>query len=207
MIAVIHSKLSNVGSVMSALSRIGAKADVTDVPDNIRNSRALILPGVGAFDEAMSYLKSSGLESEILNFAATGKPILGICLGMQLLAETSSENGFHQGLGLIAGRVERLKKEDTYRVPNIGWCDTELSENSVLFKDLGRNEIFYFVHSYILNCKHRQDIAGSIYRGSKKHTVAVQNRNIFGVQFHPERSQDAGLVMLQNFVNYAHNTI
>ena len=192
---------------MSALSRIGAKAEVTDLPVDIRNSKALILPGVGAFDKAMSYLKSSGLESEILNFAAMGKPILGICLGMQLLAKTSSENGIHKGLGLIEGRVERLKKENSSRVPNIGWCDTELSKSSVLFKDLGSTESFYFVHSYILNCEHRKDITGTIYRGNKKHTVAVQNRNVFGVQFHPERSQDSGLVLLKNFINLAYNTI
>lgn len=200
MITIVDSGVANIGSVMAACHRIGVAAQVTTDPAVVRSAAALILPGVGAFADGMASLRRHQLEQPIREAAAAGVPILGICLGMQLLAEIGEEFGEHDGLGLISGRVVRLKPADSgERVPNIGWCDISIAKNARLFTGIEDGSAFYFVHSYYVSCTDTKDSVGSIAFGSGAVTIAVERGNIFGVQFHPEKSQDLGLQLLDNF--------
>ena len=199
MIAVIDSGLSNIGSVLTALQRIGAKAEPTRDPAEVATAASLLLPGVGAFGDGMTALRQQGLVEPIRAHAAAGKPILGICLGMQLLASASEEFGEHQGLGLIPGRVRRLRPQAGLRVPNIGWCGLQARNDARLFADIPADACFYFVHSYVIDCDTAEDCAGTLTFGDDEETVAVQRGRIFGAQFHPEKSQDAGLAVLDAF--------
>lgn len=199
MITIVDSGISNLGSVLAAIRRISAPAEVTTDPDVVRKARAILLPGVGAFADGMAALRKHGLVEPIVEAVATGKPILGICLGMQLLAEASDEFGDHRGLGLIPGRVKKLPTVPGLRIPNIGWCDMDIRRGSTLFAGIGNGAPFYFVHSFHLVCAQPAHAAGSIAFGPSPVTVAVEHRNIFGAQFHPEKSQDAGLAFLANF--------
>lgn len=199
MITVIDSGICNIGSVLTALERIGARYTVTTEPDTVANARSLLLPGVGAFANGMDALRRNCLVEPIRSHAAAGKPLLGICLGMQLLADGSDEFGTHKGLGLIPGWVRRLPSAPGLRIPNIGWCDMHFTSGSSLFAGLDDNASFYFVHSYAMKCDEAADSIGTIVFGDVKVTVACQRGNIFGAQFHPEKSQDAGLTFLANF--------
>lgn len=199
MIAVIDSGLSNIGSVLTALQRIGAKAEPTRDPAEVAAAASLLLPGVGAFGDGMTALRQQGLVEPIRAHAAAGKPILGICLGMQLLASASEEFGEHQGLDLIPGRVRRLRPQAGLRVPNIGWCGLQARNDARLFADIPADSCFYFVHSYVIDCDTAEDCAGTLTFGDGEETVAVQRGRIFGAQFHPEKSQDAGLAVLDAF--------
>ena len=200
MITVIDSGIANVGSVVSACDRIGVPRRVTTDPASVASASALILPGVGAFSDGMDSLRRHGLVEPICEAAAAGIPILGICLGMQLLTEASEEYGDHEGLGLIAGRVTMLQSPNPRElVPNIGWCDVTMRENSRLSAGIEGGSAFYFAHSYQVICANPEDSVGSITFGTGVVSVAVEYGNIFGVQFHPERSQDVGLMLLDNF--------
>ena len=199
MIAVIDSGLSNIGSVMTALGHIGAEAKATCNPAEVEAADSLLLPGVGAFGDGMAALRQRGLVEPIRAQAAAGKPILGICLGMQLLASTSEEFGEHQGLGLIPGRVRRLRPQAGLRVPNIGWCGLQAKNDAQLFTGIPVDACFYFVHSYVIDCDAAEDCAGTLTFGADEEAVAVQRGRIFGAQFHPEKSQDAGLAVLDAF--------
>jgi glutamine amidotransferase len=201
MISIIDSGIANIASVLNACRRLGVTAAVADAPAALFSSTALILPGVGAFADGMDSLRRRGLIEPIRASAAAGVPILGICLGMQLLAETSEEFGRHEGLGLIPGRVVRLEPAHAgERVPNIGWCDVTMSPSSRLFAGLPGGGAFYFMHSYRLQCEDEQDAAGTIAFGPSAVCAAVERGNVFGVQFHPEKSQDLGLRCLNNFM-------
>lgn len=201
MITVIDSGIANVGSVISACNSIGVATTVTNDPAAIASASALLLPGVGAFADGMNSLRRHNLLQPIRNAAAAGVPILGICLGMQLLADASEEFGEHEGLGLIPGQVVRLQPRNPgERVPNIGWCDVSIGRRSQLFVEIEDRSAFYFVHSYYLRCANPNDSAGTIAFGGDEVCVAVERGNIFGAQFHPEKSQDAGLQFLCNFV-------
>jgi imidazole glycerol-phosphate synthase subunit HisH len=206
MITVIASAIANLGSVQSALRRVGVAAAVTSDAAAIRNARALILPGVGAYGEGMASLRRHGLIEPIREAAAAGTPILGVCLGMQLLADTSEEFGRHDGLGLICGRVVRLQPRPGERVPNIGWCDLTPTRPSTLYAEVQPRTPFYFVHSYQLRCSEPADITATIMFGGAPVTVGIERGNIFGAQFHPEKSQDAGLAVLAAFANFAERT-
>ena len=200
MITVIDSGIANIGSVMSAMRRIGAPARVTTDAAEVRDATALLLPGVGAFADGMASLERHGLVAPIRAAAAAGVPVLGICLGMQLLAEVSEEFGEHRGLGLVPGRVVRLEPATAgERVPNIGWCDVEPRPGVALFDGAAPGTAFYFVHSYHLRCGEPADAAATIRFGGGPVTVAVDRANVAGVQFHPEKSQDAGLAVLAAF--------
>ena len=200
MITVIDSGIANIGSVLSACDRIGIPTTVTTDPASVRSASALILPGVGAFSDGMDSLRRHELVQPICEAAVAGVPILGICLGMQLFAEVSEEFGEHEGLGLIAGRVVRLNASiPSERVPNIGWCDVTVAENVRLFAGIESGSTFYFVHSYHFTCTSPEDSVGTIAFGTGAVSIAVERGNIFGVQFHPEKSQDMGLTLLDNF--------
>jgi imidazole glycerol-phosphate synthase subunit HisH len=201
---VIDSGVANLGSVQSALRRIGLPARVVTDADSVRRADALLLPGVGAFAGAMAVLNERGLVDSIRAAAADGVPVMGICLGMQLLAEESEEFGRHEGIGLIPGRVVRLdSRQSGERVPNIGWCDVTPAADAILYREVEPGTAFYFVHSYALECRTPSDVAASIRFGGRKVTVAVQHGNIHGAQFHPEKSQDAGLSVLAAFAAFA----
>lgn len=202
MITIIDSGIANIGSVVAAYRRLGVATTTTTEPKTVATASALVLPGVGAFANGMESLRQKDLVQPILDAAAAGVPILGICLGMQLLAEVSEEFGEHQGLGLIPGRVIPLQAaQANERVPNIGWCDVTLNLQAPLFQGMGTSQTFYFVHSYYLNCSDSRHVVATIPFGEAMVTVAVAHRNIFGVQFHPEKSQDAGLQLLNQFAH------
>lgn len=204
MIAIIDSGIANIASVLGACQRVGAEAEVTSDPRQVARARALILPGVGAFADGMESLSRRGLIQPILAAAAAGTPILGICLGMQLLADASEEFGTHPGLGLVPGRVCLLRPAlRVERVPNIGWCDVLPGAQSHLFAGVARGTPFYFVHSYHFVCAEAADCAGTIRFGGGAVCAAVERGNVWGAQFHPEKSQDAGLEVLGNFMRHA----
>jgi len=162
----------------------------------------LILPGVGAFADAMDHLRERGMIEAIKAFAATGKPMLGICLGMQLLFESSEEFGLHKGLGLIKGDVKHFdttKFEEKLKVPHMGW-NRMFTKEHPLFKDLDDEHYLYFVHTYHVECADESDIIGETYYGYK-FTSAVSHGNIMGIQPHPEKSHQNGLKILKNFIN------
>jgi glutamine amidotransferase len=202
MITIIDSGIANMGSVLAAMRRIGAPVEVTAEPEVVRRAGALVLPGVGAFADGMESLRRHDLIEPVRAAADAGKPILGICLGMQLLGEASEEFGDHQGLGVLPGRIKRLPAGHG-RVPNIGWCDLAARPGARLFHGIEDRSSFYFVHSYHMSCAMPSDVSGTIGFGDAQITVAVERGNIFGVQFHPEKSQDVGLAVLANFVSCA----
>jgi glutamine amidotransferase len=202
MITIIDSGISNLGSVLAAMRRISAPVEVTTDPAIVRKARALLLPGVGAFADGMAALRKHELIDPILEAANAGKPILGICLGMQLLAGASDEFGDHAGLGLIPGRVKKLPAVPGLRIPNIGWCDMDIRRDAALFAGVDNGAPFYFVHSFHLACAQPAYAVGTIAFGPSPVTVAVEHGNIFGAQFHPEKSQDVGLAFLANFAGH-----
>jgi len=203
MFTIVDSGIANIGSVVAACERIGAPANVTTDAAVVRSASALILPGVGAFADGMAALRKHGLAEPIRESVRRGVPILGICLGMQLLADVGEEFGKHEGLGLISGRVLRLEPASHERVPNIGWCDAAIEKQGRLFEGVKNDSSFYFVHSFCLDCADRSDCAASIAFGAGKVAAAVERGNIYGVQFHPEKSQDVGLMVLDNFARIA----
>jgi imidazole glycerol-phosphate synthase subunit HisH len=205
MVTVIDSGIANIGSVLSACRRIGVAAAVTTNAREVVVAQALILPGVGAFANGIESLRRHDLVEPIRDAAAAGTPILGICLGMQLLADKSEEFGEHDGLGLISGRVLKLPASAGERIPNIGWCDVTTAKRATLFEGVESGSAFYFVHSYYLECDDPADSAAGIRFGNRQICIAVERGNIFGAQFHPEKSQEPGLRFLANFVRAIEN--
>ena len=202
-IAVIDYGMGNVRSIKNALSHIGDfQIDVTSDPDVIRRANCIILPGVGAYPDAMKNLRERNL-IDLLNEQVLDKkkPLLGICLGMQLLFTSSEEGGRNAGLNWIPGTVEYIELDDTYRVPHIGWNDLHLRQSSPMFETLGEDKNFYFVHSYHAVCPDEYVIASFEY--GKEFTAAVQSENIVGMQFHPEKSQQNGMKALKQFIAWA----
>jgi glutamine amidotransferase len=203
-IAIVASGVANLGSVETAFRRIGAAAQVVADGASVRRADAVLLPGVGAFADAMAALKRRGLVEPIRAAAAEGVPVMGICLGMQLLAEESEEFGCHEGLGLIPGRVVRLNPGRAgERTPNIGWCDVIPAPRAMLYRDVAAGTAFYFAHSYVLACRDQEDIAATIRFGGHPVAAAIERDNIHGAQFHPEKSQDGGLAVLAAFAALA----
>jgi glutamine amidotransferase len=205
---MIDMEMGNLQSVWEAFQRIGAQVRVTSRAEEVERAEAVILPGVGAFGDGMVNLREKGLVEPLRRHALEKKkPLFGICIGMQLLAEEGEEHGSNQGLGLIKGRVVRLRPTDEgCRVPNMGWCDVVVeNRQSLLFADLPGGDAFYFAHSYHMQCANSEDVAASIdYSG--RLAAAVERDNIYGVQFHPEKSQDAGLQVLASFVKRLRQT-
>lgn len=200
---IVDMKVSNLRSVVNAFARIGAAIRISDDADEVAKAECLVLPGVGAFSEAMKNLEAKNLISVLQQRAGQdGVPLIGICLGMQLLAESSEEHGHHKGLGLIKGAVNRLVPANDERVPNIGWCDTTPDKSGVMFPNTDAGRAFYYVHSYYMECAEPACSAAHISFGGRDVTVAVERDNVFGVQFHPEKSQDAGLDLLKRFIDH-----
>ncbi|MBR3966701.1 MAG: imidazole glycerol phosphate synthase subunit HisH [Clostridia bacterium] len=200
MIAVVDYGVGNLFSLVSSLHAVGADAIVTGDADEIRKAEKIILPGVGAFGDAAAKLRSTGLDKVIIEEAKGGKPLLGICLGMQMLLEKSYEYGEHEGLGLIKGEIRPISDviPKDLKIPHIGWNALDFTENkSELFKYIKNGDHVYFVHSYYgANCADAT-IATSEYGAPL--TAAVQSGNVMGCQFHPEKSGKVGLNILKAF--------
>ncbi|MHC1699598.1 MAG: imidazole glycerol phosphate synthase subunit HisH [Humidesulfovibrio sp.] len=200
-IAIIDYGLCNLDSVTRAVEVCGAEALVTRSAEDLEEADGLILPGVGAFPDAMAGLEARGLVEPIRRLALeAGRPFLGICLGMQLMAEHGEEMGGHPGLGLIPGRVVRLKPDTPdVRVPHVGWNEVQHGQPCPLFADIPSGRDFYFVHSYHFAAQAEHVLATTPYCGG---VVSVVGRGLlFGTQFHPEKSLADGLKLLKNFLS------
>lgn len=199
MIAIIDYGVGNLFSLVSSLKAIGAEAVITGDAEIIKNADKLILPGVGAFGDAVEKLSANGLDKLVKNEALSGKPLLGICLGMQILFEKSYEYGEHNGLGLIKGSVVPMKGRlpENLKIPHIGWNKLEFVRESPLFKYIKNGDCVYFVHSFFAEDCDDSLIAATEY--GIKLTAAVADKNIFGCQFHPEKSGTVGLQILRAF--------
>lgn len=201
MIGIIDCGVGNLSSVKNALDFIGAESIFIKDPTQIKSMDKLILPGVGSFNVAMKGLKNQGFIPEIKEFANTGKYILGICLGMQLLAELGYESGITEGLALIKGKVELLRSSDL-RIPHVGWNGILLKNEHPILNNVKLNADFYFVHSYFFNTDHKNNvITYTDYGFDFPSIVCNDKKNVIGIQFHPEKSQKQGLKILQNFLN------
>ncbi len=200
MIAIVDYGVGNLFSLKSSFAAIGADTIITPDPDIIKKADKILLPGVGAFGDAAQKLKNTGLGDLIIDEAKKGKPLLGICLGMQLLFEKSYEYGEHEGLGLIKGEIRPIADviPKDLKIPHIGWNALNFKGGiSPIFKNIKDGDFVYFVHSYYgANCKD-STIATTEY-GSEL-TASVQNKNVFGCQFHPEKSGTVGLNILRGF--------
>ncbi len=199
-IAVIDYDMGNLHSVCKGLENAGAVPNVTDSVAELEQADGVILPGVGAFDPAMQHLRSRHLETPIKHIIASGKPFLGICLGLQILFE-ASEEGEEPGLGIIAGRVRRFQTEPDIAIPHMGWNQLQWNQPDLpLWQHLPPQSWFYFVHSYYVDPVDPQVQAASVTHGSQTVTAAIAYDNLAAVQFHPEKSSTAGLQILNNFV-------
>jgi len=207
MIAIIDYGVGNLFSLTASLKFLGAPAMVTGNPEEIRQADQIILPGVGAFGDAMDKLKKNGLDQVVIEEANKGTPLLGICLGMQMLLEGSDEYGTHEGLGLIPGRVTSLVPylDGELKVPHIGWNSLDFKESEPLFKYMKQGQYVYYVHSYFATQCEPDIIATSNYKIPV--TGAIRRGNVMGTQFHPEKSGDVGLSILQAFVELRKDSI
>ena len=201
MIGIVDYNMGNLASVRNAFAKVGAQTVVESNPEKFKEYDKLILPGVGAFPDAMEHLRERGMIEAIKEFAASSKPILGICLGMQLLFESSEEFGEHEGLGLIKGKVvafDTSKFDRMLKVPHMGW-NRMFTKEHPLFKGLDEEHYLYFVHSFHAVTSEKNIIGTTTY--GYEFTSAVNKDNIYGFQPHPEKSHDNGLRILKNFVN------
>ncbi|UJL46928.1 imidazole glycerol phosphate synthase subunit HisH [Virgibacillus sp. NKC19-16] len=196
MIAIIDYGAGNIKSLQFALTKQNMDSELTTDPKVIKNSKAIILPGVGAFNDAMEALNKLGLIEVLKHEAAAGKPMLGICLGMQLFYETSYEDGMWNGLGLLRGEVSRIS--NSVKVPHMGWNTLTQEKESPWFTKITDSAYVYFVHSYAVSSFQEETLLGSTDYGGKIPAI-VQKGNITGIQFHPEKSGATGLQLLQNF--------
>lgn len=200
MIGIVNYNMGNLASVTNAFTKLGIKTEIQSDPERIQNYDKLLLPGVGAFGDAMAHLKSNGMDEAIKEFATSGKPLLGICLGMQLLFDNSEEFGSNDGLGLISGEIvkfDETKFDHKLKIPHMGWNEMFTEKNSPIFDGLPKDFYLYFVHSYHVVCDDRYAIGKTHY--GYNFVSAVCKDNIYGIQPHPEKSHDNGLKILENF--------
>ncbi len=200
MIAVIDYGAGNLQSVIKAFHYIGCDVRVTADKDELKSASAAVLPGVGAFGDSMRCLKNSGMVNPALDFIESGKPFLGICLGLQLLFEGSEESPGVNGLGVLQGKIARIPAETGLKIPHIGWNSLTIKKPEGLFRNLEPNPYVYFVHSYYLKATDPQVVSSTTEYGVQI-DASVQKGNLFATQFHPEKSGKTGLQMLKNFVS------
>ncbi|WP_119417833.1 imidazole glycerol phosphate synthase subunit HisH [Desertibaculum subflavum] len=199
MIGIVSCGIGNVQSVLNAFARLGHEAMAVEDPARLGEADRIVLPGVGAFPSCMRRLQESGFRAALDRDVKSGKPFLGVCVGMQLMAETGTEFGDMPGLGYIPGRVELIPKTSPdLRIPHIGWNDLRIARPTPLLAGLDTDSACYFVHSYALRCAEEQDVAAWTDYGSPV-VAAVARGNVFGLQAHPEKSQLVGLRILDNF--------
>ena len=198
MIAIIDYDAGNLKSVEKALLHIGEEAVITGDPDVIRSADRVILPGVGAFGDCMRQLESRDLIDVVKEAAASGKPFLGICLGLQLLFEDSEESPGVPGLGILKGHIKRIPDQPGLKIPHIGWNSLEFPRQGRLFAGLEENPYVYFVHSYYLKAEDPSIVTART-EYSVSIDASVEVGNVFACQFHPEKSGEVGLAILRNF--------
>ena len=199
MIAIIDYDAGNLRSVEKALLSIGEETIVTRKHDEILAADKVILPGVGAFGDAMRKLKEYGLVDTIHAAVDSGKPFLGICLGLQLLFRRSDESDGVEGLSILPGEILRIPEAPGIKIPHIGWNSLEVSEGARLFKGLGENPYVYFVHSYYLKADDDSIVAATAEYGGTLIHASIQKDNVYACQFHPEKSGSVGMQILKNF--------
>jgi glutamine amidotransferase len=201
-IAIIDYQMGNLRSVQKAFEKVGVEAQITSDPDQLRRASKVVLPGVGAFEDAIAELERRSLVEPICELIEQGTPFLGICLGLQLLFDTSNEGGRFEGMGLIPGDVVRFEQQPGMKIPHMGWNQAIIRQPSPLLEGIDDGTHFYFVHSYYVNpadadvvameCDYHQRFCAMIWRD-----------NLFATQFHPEKSQQAGLRLLKNFADFS----
>ena len=200
MISILDYDAGNIRSVEKAITYLGQEAVITRDRDTIMASDKVILPGVGCFGDAMDKLREYNLVNVIYDVVDSGKPFLGICLGLQLLYKTSEESPGATGLGILAGDIVRIPDSAGLKVPQIGWNSLDIKEGARLFKGITGNPYVYFVHSYYLKSKNMDDVAATTDYVVNVH-ASVEHENVFACQFHPEKSSKVGLKMLENFIS------
>ncbi len=203
MIGVVNYGMGNIKSMVNAIEYLGYEAIVTDRGGELSDCSHIILPGVGAFGDAVGNLRKSGLDKHLEDLVLEKKkPFLGVCLGLQLLAKTSSEHGSHKGLGWIDGEVHGLKSSREIKVPHVGWNSIKVVKEHPVFKDIkDAYAIFYFVHSFHMICNDKNDVCAVCAYG-QEFPAAIVKDNIVATQFHPEKSQDNGLMLIKNFLEW-----
>ncbi len=204
MIVVIDYEMGNLRSVQKAFESLGFDARVSADPGDIASADKVVLPGVGAFRDCIQNLREGGFVEPLLGHVKAGKPLLGICVGMQMLFDQSEEFGLHQGLGLIPGRVQRfpagmVEGDERLKVPHMGWNSIHLRRPSPLFRGIEEGSFVYFVHSYYCAAQDPSDVAASCRYGEVEFCASVWRDNIMATQFHPEKSQSIGLKIFDNF--------
>lgn len=200
MIAVIDYGAGNIQSVMKALKHIGCDCLLTKDPQVINNAQGAILPGVGSFGDCMDNIEKTNLVETVKTYAASGKPFMGICLGLQLLFPESEESPGVKGLSLLKGTITKIPGGEGIKVPHMGWNNLNIRKNDGLFKGITGSPYVYFVHSYYLTAEDRNIVSADTYYSTEIH-AAVQLGNIHATQFHPEKSGDVGLKILKNFAD------
>ncbi len=197
MIAIIDYGAGNLHSVKNALDFLDAPSIVTGSAEEILSADKVILPGVGAFGNAMQCLRKNGLDKVVLKTADKGTPLLGICLGLHLMFEGSEESPDVKGLGLFKGKIVKIP-DCGLKIPHMGWNNLEITKDSRILKNIGNNPFVYFVHSYYLKAEDESIVSAYTDYGEKL-AVAVEDKNVFATQFHPEKSGDTGMQILKNF--------
>lgn len=202
MIAIIDYDAGNIKSVEKAAAYLGKNAKITADYDEIMSASHVILPGVGSFGDAMGRLQKSGISQAIYDVIEKGTPFLGICLGLQLLYESSEESPGVEGLGVLKGHIMRIPKEEGLKIPHMGWNSLHITPGAKLFQGITGNPYVYFVHSYYLKAENETEVAAVTQYSTQIH-ASVERDNVFACQFHPEKSSAIGLKILENFLNLA----
>ncbi len=199
-VAIIDYGMGNIRSVLNAFEEVGAAGVLVDNPENLGSCEKAILPGVGAFKEAMENLDESGMTAALNTYVSKGNQLLGVCLGMQLICLDSEEDGFHEGLGYLNAHVVPLPREAGLKVPHMGWNAIEFRCEHAVFSDVESGSDVYFVHSYRVKCEDESDVLATSNYGVPFDSI-VASGNVLGMQFHPEKSQGVGLQLLRNFIS------
>jgi imidazole glycerol-phosphate synthase subunit HisH len=197
-IAIVDYGMANLRSVQKAFERVGVQAEITSDPEAVAACDKLVLPGVGAFQDAIARLRETGLDRPIVEHIREGYPFLGICLGLQMLFTRSMEDGEHAGLNVLAGDVVRFPAMPGLKVPHMGWNQLRFANDCPLFRGLEQNSAVYFVHSYYA-APHDPSLTAAVADYPTPFTAAIWRDNLYATQFHPEKSQAVGLTMLKNF--------
>ena len=200
MIAIIDYGAGNIQSVNKALAHIGCEAFITRDKDKILKADGAVLPGVGSFGDTMDTMNEYGIKDTVIEYTKSGKPFLGICLGLQLLFPKSEESPEAEGLGIFDGSITKIPSGEGLKIPHIGWNSLDIKKNDGLFKGIGKNPYVYFVHSYFLNASDRSIVSAQTEYGVTI-DAAVEKGNVFATQFHPEKSGETGLKILKNFAD------
>ncbi len=200
MIKIVDYGMGNLRSVQKAFEKIGADAQVVSSPVDLAGAEKLVLPGVGAFRDAIAELKRTGLDRPVREHIAADKPFLGICLGLQLLFDLSYEDGQWEGLGVLRGKVVRFADQPDLKIPHMGWNSLEFAKPAPIFEGVPEGSSVYFVHSYYVVPEDQSVIAARTEHGTR-FVSAIARRNLFATQFHPEKSQSVGLRLLKNFAS------